>query len=660
MLLRTISYRDFRCFIGNEEKNKIDLSCDIDKNVIVILGDNTCGKSTIVQSLAWCFYGISNFDNPEIYNKKIAEQLPFRGKTVPTVEVKFVHEGNEYTARRMQEFFKDEHGNMITYGSSRFSLTMRDNDTGETKPCGVTEAELARTINGILPQDLSPYFFFAGEKNNELTTKSLSYAVRNLMGTEAYIKMREHMRGTTKNVSSKSVLGYYEEKQSSDDDYAAKAEYQKKIKAEQRIEELTARIDQITKDIEDYKRKIDVINAKLREAEPTKLLQQRRDSILADMRRETAELTKLQERYLKDFNANALNLFIIPLIEKASDKLAQMDLSDKGIVGIDVSAIKELLRRGECLCGTDLKEGSAPYKAIVKYIDVLPPKSVGVLVKQLQDQLIACGNNGKEYVKDSNVIYESIQTTIQHIHDLEREEKDISEKIVGVGDVNTSQFEADLRDYNRRIRELQEEKESKIAERQRNESARETAENRYNELISKAAKNSKYAIYYAYAKKIFDWVNKSYQQKEAEIKTMIEREVTALFNAIYTGDRTVSIDSNYNMIIDPPANTGGVKAIQYFAYVGGLVQVARNVMKDRQEGEKVGEEYPLVLDAAFSHTDSTHTRSIARELGKVTNQLVFAVMDKDWNHVSEMVEPNISRKYKLVKIDENEATIEEA
>ncbi len=660
MLLKSISYRDFRCFLGDETKNTIDLSCDADKNVIVILGDNACGKSTIVQSIAWCFYGISNFDNPEIYNKKRARELPVRGKTVPTVEVKFVHEGEEYIARRTQEYFKDDYGNMNTYGTSKFYLTMRDSDTGETKPCGLTDAELARTINSIIPQDLSPYFFFAGERNNELTTKSLSSAVRNLMGTAAYIKMREHMRGTTKSVSSKSVLGYYEEKQSSDGDYAAKAEHRKKVEAEQKIEELTGRIDQISDDTAAYIRKVDNITAKLREAEPTKLLQQRRDAIFQDMRRETIELEKLQERYLKDFNAKAVDLFVIPLINEAMNKLSQMDLSDKGIVGIDIYAIRELLRRGFCLCGTDLKEGTVAYKEVEKYIDVLPPKSMGVLVKQLQDKLLECENNGKDYVRDSNAIYESIQTTIQHIHQLEREEKDISEKIVGIGNIDTSQYEEDLREYNRRIKELQEEKETKIVERQRNESARETAENRYNELISKAEKNSKYAIYYAYAKKIYEWVNKSYMEKEESIKMMIEQEVTTLFNSIYSGNRTVSIDSNYNMIIDPPANTGGVKAIQYFSYVGGLVQVARKVMRSRLSGETVGEEYPLVLDAAFSHTDSTHTRTIARELGKVTNQLVFAVMDKDWNHVSEMVEPKISRRYKLTKIDENEAIIEEA
>ena len=659
MLLKSISYKDFRCFIGDMDKNHIDLCCSPEKNIIAILGDNTCGKSTIVQSLAWCFYGIANYDNPEIYNKKIARDLPVRRKTVPTVEVQFVHNEIEYTARRSQEFFKDEYGKMNSYGS-KFSLVMRDRDTGETKPCGTTESEINRTMNSILPQELSPYFFFAGEKSNELTTKSLSSAVRNLMGTEAYLKMRDHMRGTTRGVSSRSVLGYYEEKQSSDNNYAAKAEYEKKTNAEKKIDELSVRIEELIDNINHYQSKIDEINFKLREAEPTKQLQRERDNIAADMRREESELVKAQDRFLRDFNNNAVSLFITPLIDSANERLSQMDLSNKGIVGLEASAIKELLHKGRCVCDTDLKEGTAAYKAVERWIEVLPPKSVGVLVKQLQDQLISCSNNSKGYVFDCISCYKSIQGTIQHIHELERREKDISEQIGKIGDVDTSKFEDDLQLYKQRLRDAQNEKESKIIERQRYETMRETAEARYNELISKAERDNMYATYYAYAKKIYEWVNSSYERAEENIKFLIEQEVSKLFNAMYTGQRRVKIDSNYNIVIDPPANTGGVKAIQYFAYVGGLVEVAKTIMHSKNAEDVIGEEYPLVLDAAFSHTDTTHTRSIAKELSTVTNQLVFAVMDKDWNHVSEMVESKIARKYILEKVDEDEATIKEA
>ena len=65
MLLKSIEFKDFRCFRGDV---KIDLACDATRNIIVVLGDNTHGKSTIIQAFAWCFYGVHNFANPEIYN----------------------------------------------------------------------------------------------------------------------------------------------------------------------------------------------------------------------------------------------------------------------------------------------------------------------------------------------------------------------------------------------------------------------------------------------------------------------------------------------------------------------------------------------------------------------------------------------------------------
>lgn len=69
MLLKKIKYHNFRPFIGDQE---IDLTPDNDegKNVIVILGNNTFGKSTFVLSFIWCLYGESRFSRKDdILNK---------------------------------------------------------------------------------------------------------------------------------------------------------------------------------------------------------------------------------------------------------------------------------------------------------------------------------------------------------------------------------------------------------------------------------------------------------------------------------------------------------------------------------------------------------------------------------------------------------------
>lgn len=655
MLLKSVSYKDFRCFKGDL---KIDLTCDSNKNIIVILGDNTHGKSTIVQSFAWCFYGLPNFQNPEIYNRSIAETLPTYGKTIPSVEVVFEHENIQYTARRSQEFIRTNDGKIIGQ-PTKFSMTFIEPGSGQTKPCGTLSNELAKAINSIIPKDLAQYFFFAGEKDNELTTTSLSSAVRNLLGIEALVKMREHMRGKTINVSSRSVLGYYEEKQVDSDNVSAKREWDRKVVAETKIAELDERLAEITEQIKGYEEKIKTINEILRNAAPTKLLQQQRDRIARDLKWETDRLEKAYTSFLSDFNDRAVDLFTLPLLSAAKNKLNQMDLSDKGIVGLEVAAIKELLTRGVCLCGTDLKEGTLAYKNVEKYIDILPPKSVGVLVRQLQDTMAQSEYNARGYVAQSISSYKEIQFSIQKIHDLEREEQEALEELRKIGTVDTKQHEEDLRVYSNRLNGLRDEERRKIAERQTQISARDTASNNYNMYISKSKKNEEYALYYAYAQKIYEWLSEEYDVKEKEVRHLLENAVTTIFNNIYSGNRKVTIDENYRISINPPADTGGVKAIQYFSYVGGLVQVARQVMKERKQDELYGEDYPLVLDAAFSHTDTNHTKAIAVELSKVTGQLIFAVMDKDWAHVGDKIDTRIAKTYKLVKLSESEVTIEE-
>ena len=166
---------------------------------------------------------------------------------------------------------------------------------------------------------------------------------------------------------------------------------------------------------------------------------------------------------------------------------------------------------------------------------------------------------------------------------------------------------------------------------------------------------------------MYKWVNMKYSKKEKEMLRRLNEYVKTLFNSMYSGERDIYIDEKYNInityngtIVD---DTGGLRVIQYFAYVGGLVKLAYEVMKerndDRNEVQELGEQYPLVLDAAFSHADQTHTQNIARELANAASQLIFAVMEKDWLYAKTGLAGKVGRMYELQKIDETEVKIVE-
>ena len=53
----------------------LTFSIDNDKNVTVVLGKNTSGKTTLIQAFNWALYGNSNFDTADfLLNLEITKQ----------------------------------------------------------------------------------------------------------------------------------------------------------------------------------------------------------------------------------------------------------------------------------------------------------------------------------------------------------------------------------------------------------------------------------------------------------------------------------------------------------------------------------------------------------------------------------------------------------
>ena len=90
MLIKTLRMENFRQFRGT---TKVDFSCDPEKNVTIILGDNTFGKTTLLQAFNWCFYGKVNFDQrPDfLLNYELAEEMRYGVQQIVEVEITYYY-----------------------------------------------------------------------------------------------------------------------------------------------------------------------------------------------------------------------------------------------------------------------------------------------------------------------------------------------------------------------------------------------------------------------------------------------------------------------------------------------------------------------------------------------------------------------------------------
>ena len=72
MLIKKLILKNFRQYIGEQE---ISFSTDKEKNVTVLIGMNTAGKTTFVRAFEWILYNKNEFDDKNLLNQNIVDKM---------------------------------------------------------------------------------------------------------------------------------------------------------------------------------------------------------------------------------------------------------------------------------------------------------------------------------------------------------------------------------------------------------------------------------------------------------------------------------------------------------------------------------------------------------------------------------------------------------
>ena len=135
-------------------------------------------------------------------------------------------------------------------------------------------------------------------------------------------------------------------------------------------------------------------------------------------------------------------------------------------------------------------------------------------------------------------------------------------------------------------------------------------------------------------------MTETYQEKEGKVRTELQQRVNDNFAKMYHGERSISIDDKYRVRYADVTTeeSDGLKAVKSFAFIASLVSMA----KDRIL-------YPLVMDAPFSNVDEIHIDNICKILPKTANQVIMAVMQKDWEYASINLGQFVGQSYTITK-----------
>lgn len=657
MILESISFHNYRQFKGNQN---IKFSTDPDKNVTVIIGQNTFGKTTIVQAFIWCLYGSVDFKDKNMLNAEAQSELLNKAvgeKDYASVKVKFNHNGTNYLVERRENVFVKSLNKLDK--SISFNIYECD-DNGNTVP--MLDRQPDEIINEILPQNLSDYFFLWGERIETLSEKSnLSDAVKQFLGLDTLASCIKHL-----DLAQKQLIR------------------DMPTNGEGEISELKENISRCEKDIE----KLEI---ELKEAENNlnfydeKSKQYFEELMTSDNKALSNNQDKYQEKcnqmeslknqlesakkvFFQNINdENNYPYYLSNTIEKkAVNVLKNNPEPTVGWKYIDVNVINEIINRKECICGSPICKDSDAYNHLIDQKQVVAPNVTGGVINSFVEEAERRESFNSNYYRLIHSNYKKIVDLQEDINNLQLEIDKLEQAIFNKPDMKVlkRKYEQSLDDKNSfvvKVSSLKSQIDNDLADIDR-------YQNRINNLTSKDKKFKKYSNYLNITKQLYALFSKQYKESETVLKNKLVTYVNEDFEKVYNGERKIEIDDKY--VSHPLAYIGGkwqktettpgLETVKNFAFITGLVRCAKEKING-EDGETVvnPNSYPLVLDAPFSQADEKHVPAICDLIAENAEQIILVVMEKDWDYAKNTLNSKTGNYYRLYKTSETHSEIKE-
>ena len=640
MLIKKLELENFRQYIGSQT---IEFSIDREKNVTVLIGVNTSGKTTLVRAFEWVLYGTNEFDDKNLLNKNVAENMQV-GETKAVKGVLTIEHDSgtgepiTYVIERKQIYTCT--GTSVRANVSEAKLSYFQPD-GQTKT--ILNTDFYTNVERILPRRLAGYFFFGGERVGNIATKSdIEESVQGLMGLDVLKNAISHL---------KTVINKLKKSLDFSGDSRAIESQNKLNGALARKQECENDLNIVTEQLEYYQSEKEKYAALLRANEETAAAQKRREQLDNIIKSLEDRISRDKKDLVSAFSRNSFAFFSLPILKKTVEMLNSSEDETESVPEMTAASIDYILKRGVCICGTCISEGSAAEKHLLCEKAKQPPESIGSLVRRYREQAM-------DYISSSDNYYEAIESRIATLRSDQRElgfrideRASLDESLKGAKDVATLEQQYQIAEQ--RAKEFDKRRESlleTIGSCKRDISNYEKAL----ETLTKAnQKNARISLNIDYAQAVLDWVSEAYYSREGIVRGRLEEKVNANFAMMYHGSRTVTIDDKYRVkYIDVTTEeSDGLKAVKSFAFVSGLVDLAKEALNSdsSKEANTTPQYYPLVMDAPFSNVDEIHIRNISAILSRSAEQVIIAVMQKDWEPAAEIMAPLVGKSYRIEK-----------
>ena len=655
MLLKKLTLTNFRPFKG---EHVIEFSTDKDKNITLVMAENGAGKTTLAQAFQWVLYSKTDgFKNKSVLNSIVEKEM--MGGTEQNVVAKLELEHNEidYTIIRKQTYKKDTNG-IVKPENPVLEIYQKQSD-GQTVI--VNPIKNLSTIANILPESLSKYFFFDGERIEKMAgevnsgkSEEFKTAVQNILGLTALTKAIEHLNPNVKN----SVIGKYNAQLDAAGDSETRRLREIIYTNTDKIEKYSEQIDKIEDELSYYEKEIEKAKAEILSFAEAEKLQQELNQLNSNLEMEINHKNNTIATLMSNFTRQTSSFMSRKLINDALIELKNTDNVDKGIPSVRDETIKYLMNRKKCLCGCDLSDPTSDaVQELMQLLKYIPPQSLGTAISQFQDRASMLVKSSDNYFSNIESLLSTIRGCSNKIEDIEHQIGEIDKSILKSSNTKVKDLKSRQNDMENNVKDLRDQLKRLEIQNGVLEKEKQDAEAEISRLQMKIEKNKSIETQILYARAAYNKFKQTYDYEEAKTREKLEDQINELFKQIYAGGMTINIDEKYkitsyvNELQENSANIDANTAKSYsiiFAFIVGVINLAKQKVNDKtEESSIVTDEYPLVMDAPLSSFDQRRIKNICEVIPNIARQVIIFIKDSDGNIAKKEMQSKIGIEYEV-------------
>ncbi|MFI9633589.1 AAA family ATPase [Nocardia sp. NPDC051929] len=624
MILHSITLTNFRQFRGVQS---FDLRPDSFRTVSMLFGANGAGKTTFLNAFTWALYGVMSDDveqQERMVTDSVWQLLPIGDSVEVAVEVWFDHEAQNYRLLRSATLRKESYEQSMPSHEVKLWTTRTD---GSSEIVGAPQEK----IHTILPRGVSRFFFFNGER------------IENLVKKGAYAEVQKDIK----------VLLDWEHVERAIADLPAvdrRLTQDLKNRGGDRASEIQTAIDELQEQDTVVREQLRVLEGELailseeRESATNLLrqhaaaapIQERRDAVTKELEEAHAAYEEAVAERATLVATQGFLAFTGSLGEKTQ---AMADnLYEKGALPAPLKRefVDQLLEQGACICGTPLAEHTGPWEEVKDWRQRAGLQAVETAWQKLSGQLAPLTAARTKLHNDLMTLMKRIGDQRERVARLVEDKSELDGKLRDSALEDVQALETKRMDLNNRIDTKQRqigsvqaelERIAKDIERQTKERSRAEVTD---ELAAKARARSDLV------QSVLRALKEILAFREEDMRKRLDAELKTVFRSITHQNHVPTLDKGFELTLHKDVNgvklpvpkSTGENQILSLSFVAAVSKLARETRKKRRAEGRSAEDagtYPIVMDAAFGSLDQDYQQTVARALAKMAPQLVVLV-----------------------------------